>query len=32
MEEPVQLLEQEATAAGVMDRVHVLEEGVTRVF
>jgi len=26
MEEPVQLLEQEAIAAGVMDRVHVLEE------
>jgi len=26
------MLEQEATAAGVMDRVHVLEEGVTRVF
>jgi L-ascorbate metabolism protein UlaG (beta-lactamase superfamily) len=32
MEEPVQLLEQEAIAAGVMDRVHVLKEGVTRVF
>jgi hypothetical protein len=32
MEEPLQLLEQEARAAGVQDRVVVLEEGMTRFF
>jgi L-ascorbate metabolism protein UlaG (beta-lactamase superfamily) len=32
MEEPLQLLEQEARAAGVLDRVVVLEEGKTRFF
>jgi hypothetical protein len=32
MEEPLQLLEQEAKAAGIEDRVVVLEEGVTRLF
>jgi L-ascorbate metabolism protein UlaG (beta-lactamase superfamily) len=32
MEEPLQLLEQEAKAAGIEDRVVVLEEGVTRFF
>jgi L-ascorbate metabolism protein UlaG (beta-lactamase superfamily) len=32
MEEPLQLLEQEAKAAGIEDRVLVLEEGVTRFF
>jgi L-ascorbate metabolism protein UlaG (beta-lactamase superfamily) len=32
MDEPVQLLEQEARAAGIEDRVFVLEEGVTRFF
>lgn len=32
IEEPLQLLEREAEAAGVLDRVLVLEEGVTRFF
>jgi hypothetical protein len=32
IEEPLQLLEQEAAAAGIKDRVLVLEEGVTRIF
>jgi L-ascorbate metabolism protein UlaG (beta-lactamase superfamily) len=32
IEEPLQLLEQEALAAGVKDKVVVLEEGVTRFF
>jgi hypothetical protein len=32
VEEPLQLLEQEARAAGIEDRVAVLEEGVTRFF
>ncbi len=32
VEEPLQLLAKEATAAGVKDRVVVLEEGVTRLF
>jgi hypothetical protein len=32
MEEPLQLLAKEAKAAGIADRVVVLEEGVTRVF
>jgi len=32
IEEPLQLLEREAKAAGVKDRVVVLEEGVTRLF
>jgi L-ascorbate metabolism protein UlaG (beta-lactamase superfamily) len=32
VEEPLQLLGQEAQAAGVKDRVVVLEEGVTRLF
>ncbi len=32
MEEPLQLLEKEARAAGIEDRVVVLEEGVTRFF
>jgi L-ascorbate metabolism protein UlaG (beta-lactamase superfamily) len=32
LEEPLQLLEQEARAAGIEDRVVVLEEGVTRFF
>src|SRR5438270_701600 len=32
IDEPLQLLEQEARAAGVKDRVLVLEEGVTRFF
>jgi L-ascorbate metabolism protein UlaG (beta-lactamase superfamily) len=32
MEEPLQLLEKEAKAAGIEDRVVVLEEGVTRLF
>jgi L-ascorbate metabolism protein UlaG (beta-lactamase superfamily) len=32
MEEPLQLLEQAAKAAGIEDRVVVLEEGVTRLF
>ena len=32
IEEPLQLLEKEATAAGVQDRVVVLKEGVTRFF
>jgi len=32
MEEPLQLLDQEARAAGVQDRVVVLEEGRTRFF
>jgi L-ascorbate metabolism protein UlaG (beta-lactamase superfamily) len=32
MEEPLQLLEQEAKAAGIEDRVFVMEEGVTRFF
>ena len=32
IEEPLQLLEQEAKAAGVTDQVVVLEEGVTRFF
>jgi L-ascorbate metabolism protein UlaG (beta-lactamase superfamily) len=32
MEEPLQLLEQEAAAAGVSDRVLVLPEGVTKLF
>jgi L-ascorbate metabolism protein UlaG (beta-lactamase superfamily) len=32
MEEPLQLLEKEAKAAGIQDRVAVLQEGVTRFF
>jgi hypothetical protein len=32
MDEPLQLLEQEATAAGIKDRVLVLQEGVTKIF
>jgi L-ascorbate metabolism protein UlaG (beta-lactamase superfamily) len=32
IEEPLQLLEREALAAGVKDKVVVLEEGVTRFF
>ena len=32
IDEPLQLLEQEAAAAGIKDRVLVLEEGVTRIF
>jgi hypothetical protein len=32
MDEPLQLLEQEEKAAGIEDRVLVLEEGVTRFF
>ena len=32
IDEPLQLLEQEAKAAGIEDRVKVLEEGVTRLF
>ena len=32
MDEPLQLLEKEAKAAGIEDRVLVLEEGVTRFF
>ena len=32
VEEPLQLLDQEANAAGIKDRVVVLEEGVTRFF
>jgi hypothetical protein len=32
VDEPLQLLEQEAHAAGIEDRVLVLEEGVTRFF
>ena len=32
MEEPLQLLEQEAKAAGIEDRVLVLQEGVTQFF
>ena len=32
MEEPLQLLEREATSAGVSDRVIILEEGVTHLF
>jgi hypothetical protein len=32
MDEPLQLLEQEAKAAGIEDCVLVLEEGVTRFF
>lgn len=32
IEEPLQLLEQEAEAAGIRDRVVVLEEGITRFF
>ena len=32
VEEPLQLLEKEARAAGIQDRVVVLEEGVTRFF
>lgn len=32
MEEPLQLLEEEAKAAGIEDRVVVLEEGVTQIF
>jgi L-ascorbate metabolism protein UlaG (beta-lactamase superfamily) len=32
MDEPLRLLEEEATKAGIEDRVFVLEEGVTRVF
>jgi len=32
MDEPLQLLEKEAKAAGIEDRVFVLEEGVTRFF
>ena len=32
MEEPLQLLEQEANAAGIQDRVLVLDEGITRIF
>ena len=32
VDEPLQLLDQEAKAAGIKDRVVVLEEGVTRFF
>jgi hypothetical protein len=32
IDEPLQLLEREANAAGIKDRVLVLEEGVTRFF
>jgi hypothetical protein len=32
VDEPLQLLEQEAQAAGIEDRVVVLKEGVTRFF
>jgi hypothetical protein len=32
IDEPLQLLEREAQAAGVLDRVLVMEEGVTRFF
>jgi L-ascorbate metabolism protein UlaG (beta-lactamase superfamily) len=32
IEEPLQLLAREASAAGVKDKVVVLEEGVTRLF
>jgi hypothetical protein len=32
VEEPLQLLKQEVRAAGIEDRVVVLEEGVTRFF
>jgi hypothetical protein len=32
MDEPLQLLEKEAKAAGIEDRVLVMEEGVTRFF
>jgi hypothetical protein len=32
VDEPLQLLDQEASAAGIKDRVVVLEEGVTRFF
>ena len=32
VDEPLQLLEKEACAAGIKDRVVVLEEGVTRFF
>ncbi len=32
VDEPLQLLEQEARAAGIEDRVVVLEEGVTKFF
>jgi len=32
MDEPLQLLAQEAKAAGITDRVLVLQEGVTRLF
>src|SRR5258707_520311 len=32
MDEPLELLEQEATAAGIRDRVLVLKEGVTKIF
>jgi L-ascorbate metabolism protein UlaG (beta-lactamase superfamily) len=32
LEEPLQLLEKEAKAAGIQDRVLVLKEGVTRFF
>jgi hypothetical protein len=32
VDEPLQLLEQEAQSAGIKDRVVVMEEGVTRFF
>ena len=32
MEEPLQLLDQEARSNGIQDRVMVLQEGVTRLF
>jgi hypothetical protein len=32
MDEPLQLLDQEAKAAGIEDRVLVLPEGVTKIF
>ena len=32
VEEPLQLLDREASAAGIKDRVVVMEEGVTRFF
>jgi hypothetical protein len=32
MEEPLALLEKEAAAAGIQDRVLVMEEGVTKFF
>jgi hypothetical protein len=32
MEEPLQLLEEEAKAAGIQDQVVVLQEGVTKFF